>query len=365
MSVPVDVTGLNWQMVGAIAAIVAVIVGFVAWRWPRGDNGAGAVLGIRPFVNTDYPNIHATNGVPSLDQLLAGVTLDPKGLHVAMELYSSGLAQFNHYLNNLGGVVKEAQLEKRKLEVDLADDELALAEEIGSRLASGKWEERRNAQSQFDDLSATAQLYAGYKHCEYAARKAIASALRHDLRITDFTSVKERIASGDVPLSAVVTELPITWQDITAMHRKAGYQEPKEKPPKRERIHAIFMAIDTGVLEDKRVERDGEWMISEKHDFLVPYQKPAPMLRFKDPGQPPVPTGKYVAVVNQQQGIEWDFKFWRRDGYLDSVYQRSKKGLMPDQLRKASRRRRIRIVGWTVGTVILAADVVLLASKLL
>lgn len=240
MSVSVDITGLNWEMVGVVIGIAAVIVAVAAWLLPRGRNPAGAALGIRPLGNADYPNIHATNGVPSLDQLLAGISLDRKGLRVAMELYSSGLAQYNHYLNNLGGVIEEAQLAKRKLEVDLLGGELAIAEEVGVRLASSQGEERRNAQSQFDELAPSAQIYAGHRRREYTAQKAIASALRHDVPITDFTSVKERIASGDVPLSAVVSELPITWQDITAMHRKAEYQEPKGKPPKRERIHAIL-----------------------------------------------------------------------------------------------------------------------------
>ena len=365
MSIPVDIAALNWQMIGAIAAIAAVIVSIVAWRWPRGANQAAGVLGIRPFANTDYPNIHATNGVPSLDQLLAGIDLDPLGMRVAMELYASGLAQYNHYLNNLDGVIAEAHSVTSELKGDLSGDELHLAEQVGIGLASSQEEERCKAQSEYEYLAPKVQIYAGYRHREHAAQKAIASALRHNLHRTDFTSVKKRIASGDVPLPAVVSELPITWQDITAMHRKAEYQEPKEKPPKRERIHAIFVTSDMSVLEDKCVERDGNWMSSEKHDFLVPYQKPVPILRFKYPGKPPLPTGKYVAVVNRKHGTEWDIEFWRRGGHLDSVYERSKKGTMPSQLRKSYLRRQVRKSVLLAACALWAVSIILLAYRFL
>lgn len=364
MSIPINMTGLDWQMIGAIGTIAAIIVAAVAWRWPRGADLTEVALAIMPFSNTDYPNIHATSGVPSLDQLLAGINLDRKGMRVAMELYASGLAQYNHYLNNLDCVIAESQRVMRELKSDLANDELALAEKVGIGLASGQ-EKRCKAQSQYEDLAPKVQIYSGHRYRERVAQTAIASALRHNVHRTDFASVKKRIASGDVPLSAVVSELPIMWQDITAMHQKAEYQEPKEKPPKRERIHAIFVTSDMGVLEDKHVERDGNWMSSEKHDFLMPYQKPVPMLRFKDPGKPPVPTGKYVAVVNRKHGIEWDIEFWRRGGYLDSVYERSKKGMMPSQLRKSYLRRQVRKSVFLAACALWAVNIILWAFRFL
>ena len=266
MTIAIDISGWDTQtiatVVAAVIAFCALIVAVVAWLWPRGTKLpegmrvirllTDVVHGMMPPGNTEPPNIHATNGVPSLDQLLEGINLDPNGRRVAQSLYDLGLEQFNHYLNNLDGIVSKAQSAMSALKEELTDIELSLAEEVGIGLASAQKEERLKAVSKYDNSDPNVQIYAMHRRSEYRVRLIIANALRSNVPRTDFTAVKKQIASGEVSLPAIVSELPCAWQGITTMGQQIAYPEPDGKPPKPEYVHALFMTSDESILEDKR-----------------------------------------------------------------------------------------------------------------
>ena len=89
------------------------------------------------------------------------------------------------------------------------------------------------------------------------------------------------------------------------------------------------MTRERGLLEDKRAERDGDWIISDKYDMIVPYQDPISRYELVEEGKPPVQRGK-VIVITQNASSEWDTKFWGRGGHLDQVYMRAKAGQAPN-----------------------------------
>ena len=365
MSLPFDITAINWTMIGVLVAIATLIVAVLAWRRPRGANPAEAVQGIRLLGHADYPNIHATNGVPSLDQLTEGIALNPKRRAVAQLLYCIGLDQFNHYINNLDSVIADAQASMAELKPQLNRWELSLADNVGLALATDQGEELRAAKARYDALRLPAQIYAEHKRQEHQARQCITSILHNNIPRTDYTSVKSMIASGNFSITSITSELPLAWQDLRTLDQEVEIPEPTEKPPKREFHHVEFRTRDMGVLEDRRAERDGEWLISRRHRMMAPYQKPARILRFKNPARPPVPTGEYRIIINQNMGSEWIAKFYRKGGRLDQTYQRAKSGTSPEQLRSAYRRRMIRRIGWYFAASALAVDIVLLAFRFL
>lgn len=365
MGFPFDTATLDWTMIGVLVAIATLIVAVLAWRRPRGVNPAEAVLVIRPFGDADYPNIHATNGVPSLDQLTQGFQLDAKGIRAARHLYEAGLGQFNHYVNNLDGVIADAQAAMDELRPQLSQLELALADSVGLALATAQGEELRVERTRYDALRLPIQTYAEHKRQQHQAQQCIANALRHNVPRTDYTLVKSRIASGEFSLATIMSELPIYWQDLRTLDREDRTPEPRDRPPKREYYNATFMTQDMGILEDNRAVRDGDWLISERHGILVPYQEPVPVLRFERPDRPPVPTGKYEIIIDRKPGFEWDTELWRQGGYLDQTYQRSKAGRLPEQLRRAYRRRLIGRIGWATSAITLAVYIVLVALRFL
>ena len=374
MTMAIDTTGWDTQTIAAVVAAIiafcALVVAIVAWRWPRGIESPEARRVIRLLTDVvsgmmQPTNIQAANGVPSLEQLLAGIDLDSDGMRVAESLYESGLEQFNHYLNNLDGVVAEAQSAMNTLKEELTDIELYLAKEVGIGLASAQEEERLRAVSKYDNSAPNVQIYAMHRRNERRAKLIIADALRRNVPRTDFTAVKNQIASGEVSLSAIVSELPCTWQDVTSMGQTVAFREPDGKPPNPEYVHALFITGDEGILEDKRAERDGKWIVSQRHDITAPYRQPVRQLTWKDPNRGAVPTGRYVSLVTPHLTSAEDIEFWRKGGYGDSIYQRTKDGTLPWRWRRSYRRRQIKKLGWVITSVLFVADVVLVTYWLL
>ena len=139
---------------------------------------------------------------------------------------------------------------------------------------------------------------------------------------------------------------------------------PAGKPPRKEFTHVIFVTKERGELEDKRAERDGEWIVSKKHDMMAPYHEPATLSKYMDPRRPPVPVGK-VVVINRDPTSEWETEFWRRGGRLDQTYLRAQAGMDPEQLRNAYRRLQSRRALWAAAGAMTVADIVIVAVKYL
>ena len=178
---------------------------------------------------------------------------------------------------------------------------------------------------------------------------------------TDYTSVKARIASGAVTLDSVMSELPVSWQDLRTLNKRTERSKPRGRPPKRKFLHVRFMLQAKGLLEDKHAEKDGEWIVSDKNDLMIPYQEPIPRYEHIEPDKPPVQKGEIV-VFNQDPTSEWDTEFWRQGGRLDQVYLRAKNGMSPEQLWSAYRRRLIRNVGWVVAGVAALVDIAIIMA---
>ena len=368
MTITIDLATFDWQTVGAVLTGLAIIVAVIAWLWPRSTKSPDAGIslrGLRANLGTQYPNIHSTNGVPSLAQLTEGINLDAKRAFAAQRLYDVGLKQFNHYINNLDGVIAEARAEMDKLRQELGPLELSLSESVGLALAIVQGEESRVVRARYNALRLPAQTYAEHKRREQHAQQCIANALRNNVPRTNYTSVKSRISSGHYSLDAILSELPIYWQDLRTLGHEVKFQEPKDKPPKREFHHVMFVTRDVGILEDKRAERDGDWIFSDKHGMTAPYQEPVEILQFNNPDKPPVRTGKSMIVIDKDPGSEWETEAWRQGGYGDQNYVRAKYGWLPHQLRRSYRRRLIRRIGWTVSGGSLLIYTILIALNYL
>ena len=352
---------------GSVAAIVMIVVVVLVWRFPRRANEEPDEIAsrYRLYPGSDSPTIHATGGIPTLSQLLEGIDLDPKRLGLAERLYEHGLAQFNHYVNNRDGVIEESRRQIATLASRLGPSEISSAENIGLH-----WDENRDCEQevefhqQYNQLSPQAQIYAQFKRKEADALSRIARDLETNIPRTDYTSVKARIASGKTNLDSLSSELPAFWQRIRTLDQKVERTRLKGKPPKREYLHVLFMMREQGLLEDKRAERDWNWIVSKKHNLLVPYQDPIIRYEFVEEGLPPVPKDR-VIVVNQDPTSEWETEFWRKGGRLDQEYRRTSRGESPEQLRAAYRRRLFNRVVWIVATAVLIAEILLLVAKYL
>ena len=180
---------------------------------------------------------------------------------------------------------------------------------------------------------------------------------------TDYTALKARIASGAVTLDAVMSELPIPWQEIRSLNNRTKRPKVTGKPPRRTFFHVEFMTT-TGLFEDRHAEKDGDWIISSKHGLMAPFREPIPIYEQREEGKPPVRKGE-VIVISQDPSSEWDTEFWRQGGRLDQVYQRAKKGESPEQLRIAYRRQIIRRLGWALAGALTIANVAIVAAKYL
>lgn len=352
---------LNGLTIEIALMSVAIIVAILAWLLPRRQQ-QDVPTPVNLYDSREYPRIHAANGVPTLQQLTQDVEMDAKRRGLAQGMYDLGLEQFNHYINNRDGIIAEAQDKMNELSNRLSQDEIALADEVGIALATAVDDDIREAQVRFQELGPEAKIYAQSKRHEYEALQTIARDLKCDVPRTDYTSVKARVAAGDVSLESIMGELPIMWRDLRTINERVDPVESSGKPPKRELFYVLFLTRDMGELEDKKAERDGKWLRSRKHGMIVPYQEPAEEYELVEWGKPAVPTRKRKIIIDSDPSSEWTTELWRQGGYMDQQYLLHKNGQAPEQLRAAYRRRQINKVGWLLAAVLAAIDIVLLAS---
>ena len=313
------------------------------------------------YRRTEVPSIHATSGVPTLQQLTEGMALDARKQGVAERLYEIGLEQFNHYVNNRGGVIAESRQAMTSLAQGMSPSEVSLAESVGESLAAAASDKQEEAaESQYDLLSSPAQIYARHKQRESGAQKRIARDLAKRVPRTDYTSVKTQIATGDASLDSLLSELPIFWQSIRSLNDPVNRPKVSGRPPKPKFFHAVFVLRDQGILVDERAEKDGDWLVSTKHRLQVPYQDPVRRYHMVGEGMPLEAKGE-VIVINRNPSSEWDTEYWRQRGRLDQLYLRARNGMAPDQLRKTYRLQLINKVAWTICSLVFIADLILLA----
>ena len=313
----------------------------------------------------EFPKIHATGGVPSLQQLTQDIEVDPRDRRRARALYDMGLAQFNHYVNNRDGVVTESRHAMTSLVDQMAESEISLAASTGVALDTADEDEMPETLIQYNSLRPQAQIYAQHKRREHEALQTIANDLLKNVPRTDYTSVKSLIELGEVPLDTILSELPVPWQELRAINHVESGRPSVNKPPRREYIHTIFLTRDGRILEDKRTERDGKWLRSDKHNMLVPYQEPVPVFRAHRAGEPPISAGESRIVIDRDPGPEWVTEFWRQGGYRDQQFLLARDGRLPEQIRSAYRRRQIRIALWSVVSILAVVDVVMFTVKYL
>ena len=355
----------EWLMVAL--PVVAIVIALLAWRRPRqrNDFSIREATKVMLYPEKEFPVIHATNGVPTLQQLMDGIEVNSKERRIAERLYEAGLAQFNHDVNNRDGLIEMWRQQMANLAKDLSESEVALAGGIGTSMASdGDDDHRKKLQAQYDDLTPQAQIYTQHKRKEIDALRRIARDLEKSVTRTDYTSVKARIACGSVTLDSVMSELPVFWQNIRTVNQRAQRSKPRRKPPKRNFLHVRFMLEGEGLLEDNHAEKDGDWIVSSKHGLTVPYQEPIGIYEQMEWDKPPVRTGE-VVVINQDPTSEWETEFWRQGGRLDQVYLRAKNGLSPEQLRSAYRRRLIRNIGWGFAGVATLVNIAIIMERYL
>ena len=357
----------NQVIAAATTALFLVGLGqlYLKWVGVRNRNSVENKSSPTLFSTTESPTIHATNGVPTLQQLIESIEIDAKRMGLAERLYDTGLEQFNRYVNNRDGVIEESRSEMASLAHSLSGSDISLAEIVGIALAtSTNQKEREAAQVKYDGLEPQAQTYAQHKRRELESQRTIARDLEKNVRRTDYTSVKARISSGNTSLDSITSELPISWQSLRTLNDKVERPRAIEKPPSRKFLHVMFHTREQGILEDKRAEKDGDWIISDRHNMMVPYQEPTRLFKFVHHGKPPVQTGE-VIVIDQDPSSEWETEFWRQGGRLDQVYLRARAGRSPEQLRSAYRRQQITRAGWLVGSLILIIDIILVTTKYL
>ena len=249
---------------------VSLIVDILALRFRKNPQVQAHIelLLLRVYGSREYPTIHAVNGVPSLQQLTEGIEMDARSRQCAELLYDIGRKQFDHYVNNRDEFIQQKRNEMAEIESRLTQSEVLLAEEIGKSLAAANSDGLKEIQQQYKELSAEGQIYAQCKRRETMALQSIADDLKHNVPRTDYTSVKARITSGQETLSSLLGELPITWRRIPTIDRPVEFGEPQVRPPKLQYVKAEFLMEDT-ILTDLRAERDGDWVVSKKHNMVV------------------------------------------------------------------------------------------------
>ena len=350
-----------------LVAIVSVAVAIFAWlspRRPKDESGEGYAE-FKLYPGNEFPAIHATSGVPSLSQLTEGVDLDAKRRGLAERLYEHGLAQFNHFVNNRDGVIEESRRQMASLANSLGTSEIARAENLGLHWAETEdCHQKAEAQKQYDDLSPKAQIYVQHKRLETDALRRIARDLETNTPRTDYTSVKAGITSGNVNLDTVLSELPTFWQRIRNINERVERPRFKGKPPKRKFLHVEFMTRECGLLVDTRAERDGDWIVSKKHNMLVPYQDPITRYALIAEDTLPVPKDRLI-LINQDPTSEWETEFWRKGGRVDQEYLRARRGESWEQLRDAYRKRLTRRIGWSLCGIMIIVYTSLILSKYL
>ena len=350
----------NDNLIITLLAAAAVVVAVLAWRFPKRsdpDSGAGASQRI-VYGRSESPTIHATSGVPTLQQLTEGMELSPKAMGLAERLYEGGLAQFVHDVNNRDGIIEESRRNMTELASSLSTPEVSQAEEAGVALAeSNNAAAQQAAKDRTRDLTLDGRKYAQHKCREHDAQIRITRDLEKGVPRTDYTAVRRLIAEGSATLDSIISDLPIQWQAIRALNDKVDRPDTIRKPPRREFLHVMFITSDMGILEDRKAERDGNWIISNRHNMVVPYRDPIPLLEFRHPNQRPVPAGEMI-VIDDEPGSEWDTELWRQGGYMDQVYLRARSGTSPDQLRRAYRKRQLKILSWVVAGALVLANIV-------
>ena len=150
---------LDWtlhQWLVVAIPVTAVVIAVLAWRRPRhpkSDRG-WELKNSKPYQVKEFPEIHATSGVPTLPQFTEGMHLDAKRSLLAQRRYGFGLAQFNHYVNNRDGVIEESRRRMANLAGSLSQIEKFKAEEIGESLATFETsEQEEEAQAHYKGLS--------------------------------------------------------------------------------------------------------------------------------------------------------------------------------------------------------------------
>ena len=349
-------------MLMAILTVLILVVSIVAWLFPRRLQ-QDVPPSVDLYGNREYPRIHATNGVPTMQQLTRGIEMDAKYRGLAQAMYNLGLKQFNRYVNNRDSIVAEARDKMNELSNQLNEAEISLAEEVGIALATVVDDDVPEAQVRLRGLGPEARIYAQSKRHEYEALQTIARDLECGVPRTDFTSVKSRIASGGVPLDAITSELPVMWQEIVTINERAEPVQSTRKPPKREYVHVLFLTKDQGELEDKKAERDGKWLHSHKHGMVVPYQEPVADHEFVIGDRPPVPTGKRKVIIDSDPSSEWETELWRQGGYFDQQYLLHRNGQAPEQLRKAYRNRQMKRTAWGTNAILFAIILMMLFER--
>ena len=120
---------LTSNQVIAAATIGIFLVGLVQLylnrRESRNKDSAGNTPSPTLFSTADPQIIHATSGVPTLQQLIEGIEIDARRMGVAERLYESGLAQFNRYVNNRDGVIQDSRVEMGNLAHSLSGSDLS------------------------------------------------------------------------------------------------------------------------------------------------------------------------------------------------------------------------------------------------
>lgn len=353
-----QLTLYEWLM-GALA-ISALAITILAWIFPKDRKAEDIAVSqeYSQFRFTELPAlINDITGIPPLRQLTAGMKLDDKGMVLAEKLYKAGLAQFNHFVNNRDSIIEESRREMERLANHLGESEISLAEMTARTLATATDEKQQEAaQIQYELLSHEAQTYADHKRTEIDIERRNARDFFKNVPRTDYTSVKARIASGAVRLDAILSDLPVRWQAIRTLNDKVERPPLKEKPPKQEFLHLKIMTEDRKLLEDERAERDGDWILSYKHDIVVPYQEPVPLYVPVEWGKPPVQKGE-VVVITKDPDTEWDTELWRQGGYLDQLYLRARTGRLPEQLQRAWRKRLLKRTGWVFFFLVAIVDI--------
>ena len=242
-------------------------------------------------------------------------------------------------------------------------DQLKLADEIGRTAASAEHERDESQQETINlMLSPNAKMYAQHKRRECEALASIAKDLEKNVPRTDYTFLKQRIASGETGLDSIVDQLPIIWQSIRTLNEKVETPNLKRKPPRPEKVIAEYNMPDGRILRDKRAEIDGDWLTSHKYNFLTPCPPPTQIPRPTRMGNIPR-TGEQIRDVRRAPSSEWLTEFWRQAGYMDQVYLRASTGTLPYQLRRAYRRRQIRKVQWSVLAAGIIANIAIFIIK--
>ena len=289
------------------------------------------------------------------EYLTNDLRLSPKARRACASLYNIGWEQLNRPTNNREETIAEAKSHLQAMRGALSTEEVASAEEVGIALASPSEDCSDDVEARLSGLTLEGQSYARLRAKIRSNEQERASDLALGIPLSDYREVKKALREG-IPPAHIMEQLPLAWRMIRTINdprpRRQALQPPAQPTTIRLRVQT-----ESGLKEDTRAELYEDWVRSEKLDMLLPFTGLGGVYHMVEEGKPLVLHDRMMVYTGYDPpGTE--SRMWTRGGYVDRMLERTARGEHPTQLRKETRRKRVRFALYSATVAFLAASIV-------